>query len=304
MLDGPIQEFLSYCRVECGFAPATLEAYAADLRELARWLEDLAVTDWRSLDLTLIVAHMRELDSRGLAVSSIARHVATIRVFGRFLAANGRTDRDPAELITQPTVWQTMPGVLTPQQMQALVSSPDPDDELSLRNVALLELLYAGGLRASECADLDRDRVFMDLGVARVIGKGDKERIVPIGKPALAATKRYLDELWPVLVTRGQGKKQTEKHAVSRLLLSRTGRPITRVTVWQIVTRHARRSGLGHVHPHVLRHSFATHLLAGGANLRLVQELLGHANINTTQIYTHVDSSRLKEVVREFHPRP
>ena len=303
-LDQAIQDFLTYCRVECGFASATLEAYWADLREIAQWLEDRGVCDWRHLDLTLIVSHLRVLDGRGLAVSSIARHVATIRVFGRFLESVGHVSRNPAELLTQPSVWQTLPGVLTPHQMRVLLTSPDPGDELYLRNVALLELLYASGLRASECANLNRDRVFLDLSAARVIGKGDKERIVPIGQPAVAATKRYLEELRPVLVARGEGKPQTEENAASRLLLSRTGRPITRVVVWQIVTRLARQVGLGHVHPHVLRHSFATHLLAGGANLRLVQELLGHSNINTTQIYTHVDTSRLKKIVQEHHPRP
>ena len=247
------------------------------------------------LDLATIGEHLRWLDERKLALSSIARHVATIRVFGRHLESSGQVAKDPAQLLSQPSVWQHLPDVLTTGQMQKLLDGPRPTDLLYLRDVALLELLYAGGLRASEIATLDEDRLYDDLGVARVLGKGRKERIVPIGRPAMDAVIRYGDELRPKLVR--------EDAATERLFLSRTGRPITRIVVWQIVARHAQRSGLRHVHPHTLRHSFATHLLAGGADLRVVQELLGHANIRTTQIYTHVDQSKLKQVIEKYHPR-
>ncbi|MEX2215875.1 MAG: tyrosine-type recombinase/integrase, partial [Phycisphaeraceae bacterium] len=158
-----------------------------------------------------------------------------------------------------------------------------------------LELLYAGGLRASEIATLDCDRLHQGLEVARVMGKGSKERIVPIGRPALDAARDYIKELRPKLLKAGK--------PTNRLLLSRTGSPITRIIVWQVVVKYARRAGMRQVHPHMLRHSFATHLLAGGADLRVVQELLGHSNINTTQIYTHVDRSGLKKVIQKFHPR-
>ena len=295
MFDGPVHEFLSFCRVECGFAPATLDAYARDLRDLADWMHDQEHTSWRELDLTGITRHLRWLDARGLAVSSIARHVATIRVFGRFLESVGRTATNPAKLISQPTTWHKLPDVLHPQQMQRLLAAPQPEELLYLRDAALLELLYAGGLRASEVANLDCDRLHEDLGVARVLGKGQKERIVPLGKPALSAARQYSQDLRPNLL---------KPHLpTNRLLLSRTGRPISRIVVWQVVEKHARRAGFNDVHPHTLRHSFATHLLAGGADLRVVQELLGHANIQTTQIYTHVDSTRLKEVIEKFHPR-
>ena len=157
-------------------------------------------------------------------------------------------------------------------------------------------MLYAGGLRASELADLDIGAVELRLGTVRVLGKGNKERIVPLGRPALQAVARYLRDQRPSLAREDQVSR--------RLFLSRTGQPITRVVVWQIVKRHARRAGLRDVHPHTLRHSFATHLLAGGADLRVVQELLGHSNIRTTQVYTHVDRTRLKEVLQRFHPRP
>jgi len=292
--DPPVREFLSYCRIECGFAPLTLSAYAGDLRELAAWLAARHITSWRGLTFKLITEHLRDLDARGLAISSIARHVATIRVFCRFAHANQLIPTNPAEQMTQPSGWRNLPGVLSAEQMVLLLQAPRADDALYQRDAAMMELLYAGGLRASEVAGLDCDRVHMDLGVVRVMGKGNKERIVPIGKPALAAVDRYLKEQRPLLLREGR--------PTQRLLLSRTGAPITRIIVWQIITKHARRAGLRHVHPHMLRHSFATHLLAGGADLRVVQELLGHSNIKTTQIYTHVDHTRLKSVIDKFHP--
>jgi integrase/recombinase XerD len=292
----PLREFISYCRIECGFADATLSAYAADLREIRAWLEERHHNSWTTLTTPLIAEHMRDLDARGLAISSISRHVATIRVFGRFLESAGLLVHDPAELLVQPSGWRTLPGVLDQGQVKKLLGSPKTSDSLYLRDVALLELLYAGGMRASELAELSLPGLHMDLGVARLLGKGNKERIVPIGRPALAATRRYLDELRPKLLR--------PHRPTDRILLSHSGGPITRIVVWQVVTKHARRAGLRDVHPHTLRHSFATHLLAGGADLRAVQELLGHSNIKTTQVYTHVDASRLKEVIEKYHPRP
>jgi len=291
----PIREFLAYCRIECGFADLTLSAYGADLRELQAWMETQSLADWSRLNITVIADHLRYLDARGLATSSIARHVATIRVFGRFLESTGVTTADPSELLTQPSTWRTIPGVLTRDQMQKLLGAPQPGERLYLRDVAMLELLYAGGMRASEIADLIIPQIHLDLGVARIIGKGNKERIVPIGKPAIKATQQYLTELRPRLF---RAERPTD-----HLLLSRSGAPITRIVVWQVVTKQARRAGLRDVHPHTLRHSFATHLLAGGADLRVVQEMLGHSNIKTTQIYTHVDATRLKTVIKQFHPR-
>jgi integrase/recombinase XerD len=292
----PAREFVSYCRIECGFADATLSAYSADLRDLQAWMESKNLRDWSALNLDTIADHLRFLDrERQLSASSIARHVATIRVFGRFLGARGFTPADPAELLTQPSTWQTIPTVLGKEQIKALFAGPQQADALYLRDVALLELLYAGGLRASEIADLTITGLHADLGVVRVIGKGNKERIVPLGRPSLLASQRYLDELRPRLVR--------PHRATDRLLLSRSGAPITRIVVWQIVVKHAHRAGLRNVHPHTLRHSFATHLLAGGADLRVVQELLGHSNIKTTQVYTHVDAGRLKQVIEKYHPR-
>jgi len=295
--ESPVRDFLTYCKVECGFAPATLAAYAGDIRDLWVELAQLGCTSWEDLSHERITEHLRNLrDLRSLELSSIARHVATIRVFCRFMHTAGVLEENPAEWLEQPETWKKLPTVMADEQVQKLLSAPLPSDALYLRDVALLELLYAGGLRASELSDLDCSAIHFELGVCRIFGKGSKERLVPIGRPALRAVQRYLDELRPDL----------EKPGLSgdRIFLSRTGQPITRVVVWQVVKRHAQRVGLKDIHPHTLRHSFATQMLAGGADLRVVQELLGHSNINTTQVYTHVDRSRLKDVVNRFHPRP
>ncbi|MCC7408550.1 MAG: tyrosine recombinase [Phycisphaeraceae bacterium] len=291
----PLKQFLSYCKVECGFAPATLRAYATDLVELQAFLAGRGDADWSRLDAKRLTDHLMALHERGLAVSSIARHVATFRVFGRFIEWAGVVAHDPAEQLQQPKLWQRVPTVLGASQVQALLAAPRANDALRPRDVAILEMLYAGGLRASELADLDVDRLHLELGVVRVLGKGNRERVLPLGKPALAAAEQYLRELRPKLLR--------PDRPTGRLFLSRTGQPITRIVVWQVVKRCAKAAGLRDVHPHTLRHSFATHLIAGGADLRLVQELLGHSNIKTTQIYTHVDRSRLKQVISQFHPR-
>lgn len=288
--------FLAYCRIECGFARATLEAYSRDLRDLGEHLVALNVGSWGEMTYEHLRDALRTMAERGLAVSSIARHVATFRVFGRFLEAQGLTTQNPTQWLSQPVTWKNLPGVLSANQVARLIDTPPQEGPLAQRDRVLLELLYSGGLRASEAANIEIDRVHLDLGVIRVMGKGNKERIVPIGRKAVEAIRAYLADLRPKLTS--------ESHPTNRLLLSRTGRPLERVAVWQVVKRHAHAAGLRDVHPHTLRHCFATHLLAGGADLRAVQEMLGHSNIKTTQIYTHVDRSHLKKVVARHHPRP
>ena len=311
--DAPAREFLTYCRVECGFAHATIQAYAADLRDLWQHLAEAGGKSWDALTPQAILDHVQALAERDLELSTIARHVATMRTFGRFLEAMGHVESNPAAHLHRPAPWQKLPSVLGPADMERLLDSPDPADPLGRRDRALLEMLYAGGLRASELAGLEMRQVHPEIAVVRVLGKGSKERVVPLGKPALAALEDYVQGERPGLLVKGFEKSvgMSESHSREsgpwtsgeRVFLSRTGGVITRVVVWQIVKRHARRVGLGHVHPHTLRHCFATHLLSGGADLRVVQELLGHSNIATTQIYTHVDRSRLHEVVQRCHPR-
>lgn len=296
----PIRDFLVYLRVEAGLSPATLEAYGRDLRDLARDLDARSVPGVPAVMPEDLVAHVRGLHrDHGLQPSSIVRHLATIRVFFRFLRADGRIQEDPTRLLETPSRWRRLPGVLTPRQTRSLIESVDATaGPLWQRDRALLELLYGAGLRATEVSTLGERDLNATLAVVVVMGKGRKQRLVPIGRPALESIESYQRDLRPVLI----GDAAPAQHE-GRLLLSRSGRPLERVAVWQIVRRCAERAGIAGVHPHMLRHSFATHMLAGGADLRVVQELLGHADIATTQVYTHVDRTRLREVIRKHHPR-
>jgi integrase/recombinase XerD len=296
----PVREFLTYLRVEAGLARATLEAYEADLRDLIQDLAREKITDPAKVTPGALAEHMRRLHTqRGLSPSSIVRHLATLRVFFRFLHASGRIADDPTRLLQTPTRWKRLPGVLSPRQVRTLLQTPAPEHgRLWLRDKAMLELMYAAGLRASEVASLRLGDYNATLGVVLVSGKGGRQRLVPVGEPARRAVDRYLKETRPALA------RFDDRRDKAGLLLSAGGRPLERVAVWQIVRRNALLGGLRDVHPHMLRHSFATHLLIGGADLRVVQELLGHADISTTQIYTHVDRTHLREVVRKHHPRP
>jgi integrase/recombinase XerD len=306
----PIRDFLAFLRVEAGLAPATVEAYGRDLRDLAGDLRrerdrgpganGASIDDPSSVGPDDLAAHLRYLHvDRGLDAASVTRHLATVRVFFRWMAANRRICSDPARLLERPARARSLPGVLTPGQMRRVLAAPRPESGgLWLRDKAMLELMYAAGLRASEVCAVRLDQYNRELGMLVVTGKGSKQRLVPIGRPAERWTERYIVDCRPLLARFDDGR---DRH---RLLLSHTGRPLDRVAVWQIVRRNALAAGLRDVHPHMLRHSFATDLVRGGADLRVVQELLGHADIATTQIYTHVDRSRLKEVIRRHHPRP
>ena len=305
--------FVAFLRVECGLSVNTLRAYSRDVDLMHAELTEGGARAVETVTARQLVLHVAGLRSEhSMAAASVARHLATIKVYFRWMRAREMIDTNPADALDRPTRWKNLPGVMTPLQVKALLDAPRAlDDEpkprparaisaqdrvLWLRDRALLELLYASGLRASEVAGVSNSDLIDTLGVVRVTGKGNKQRLVPMGEPARAAVQRYLKECRPVLRRAGAADE-------GRLLLSRTGRPLERVAVWQIVTGHAKAAGLRDVHPHTLRHSFATHLLIGGADLRVVQELLGHADIATTQIYTHVDGSRLKSVHRKFHPR-
>jgi integrase/recombinase XerD len=290
------RHFMTFLRIECGMADNSLEAYGRDLRDFlisVGGTQDLNTLTPR--DLSTYIVSLKT--HRGLAPASITRHLATIRVFFRWTVGRAIVKTDPTELLERPTKWKKLPNVLSPRQMENLLQfeSPDPPQTppLWIRDKAILELLYASGLRASEISTLTTSEYHETIGVVRVTGKGNKQRLVPVHAQARSALARYLSECRPLLASPG----------VSALFVSRSGQPLERVAMWQIVRKQAAARGLGHVHPHMLRHSFATHLLIGGADLRAVQELLGHADIATTQIYTHVDRSRLKTVHQKFHPR-
>jgi len=297
--DQPVREFLAYLRVEAGLSSATLSAYESDLRTMVAFLQQQGVKDPVKVDARLLAEHVQQLHRvKGLQPSSIARHLSTMRMFFRFLEASGSIGTNPTTPLITPTRWRRLPGVLSPNQMKKLMEAADPTSgRLWQRDRALLELMYAAGLRASEVAGLLLAGYDERIGILRVLGKGERERLVPVGEPAQRAVRVYLDELRPTLA------RFDDARDAGRILLSNTGRPLERVAVWQIVRRLADRAGMPDVHPHMLRHSFATHMLTGGADLRVVQELLGHADIGTTQIYTHVDQARLRDVVMTHHPR-
>ncbi len=300
--------FINYLRIECGLLPATIEAYSRDLEHLMLELLDRGFTDPIATTPDALIGHVRTMSSeRGYNASTISRHLATIKVFYRWMLATGQIDDNPADHLDQPTKWKRLPGVLTPSQVRKLLEAPQPPENppkralpLWIRDRAILELMYASGLRASEVGQIGLIDIMEKIGVVRVLGKGDKQRLVPMGKPAQVALQRYIGECRPMLIT---AERAAERRDGGKLFLSRTGKPIERVRVWQIVKHWAKQADLPKTYPHMLRHSFATHLLAGGADLRIVQELLGHSDITTTQIYTHVDRSSLHKTVRTLHPR-
>ncbi len=302
------RHFINFIRTECGLAPSSIEAYARDLEILLLDLQDRGVQDAHTTLPEHLIAHIRSLTKdRGYAGTTVSRHIATIKVFYRWLYANAKIQTNPADHLDQPAKWKKLPGVLTPNQMKKLLAAPQPPEKttsnqppLYLRDRAILELMYASGLRASEVGTIALADLQERIGVIRIFGKGEKHRLVPMGTPAINALDQYLKECRPMLIN---AERAADRRDQGKLFLSRTGRPIERVRIWQLVRHYAKQAGLEKVHPHMLRHSFATHLLAGGADLRIVQDLLGHADITTTQIYTHVDRSKLRQTIKNLHPR-
>lgn len=289
-----VKRFLDYLFIECGLAGETITAYKRDLNEFWQHLvdHDVEPCEISADDMRL---HMIALSQRGLALSSIVRHFASTKMFLRFLFNEGILKRDVSTLLESPKRWRTIPNTVRYSQVQALLNAPDITDEYYLRDRALLELLYATGMRVSELVHLPIDQMNLSLGYIRCIGKGRKERIVPVGRYAIDAVEAYFEHLRPRLL----GDRHTDA-----VFLSRTGRPLDRSNIWRIVRKYARLAGIEEpLSPHTLRHCFATHLLAGGADLRIVQELLGHADVATTQVYTHVDEAQLKHVHSKYHPR-
>lgn len=278
---------------ERGLAENSILAYRRDLESVHDFLRDRNQT---LLNATIgdFREYLHAQSRSGRTTRTVARRLAAIRVFLRYLSEKKPGLNEILRNLERPKPEHTLPRVLSRSQVNQLISTPDPSSPLYARDVAILELLYASGLRASELCDLMLRDLNAAVGIVRVMGKGSKERIVPVGKGALVAIERYLTECRPKLM----------RGACENLFLSRTGKPLERVALWMLVERYARRAGmLQEVSPHTLRHSFATHLIGGGADLRIVQELLGHSDIGTTQIYTHVDQDRLKAVHKKFHPR-
>jgi integrase/recombinase XerD len=284
---------LLYLASERGLAENSLHAYRRDLEDLDAFLSarDLALSTAAADDFR---AYLQSQTRQRKSTKTVARRLAAIRVFLRYQTAQGDDKQSILQQLERPKPERSLPKVLSKSQVNQLIGAPDPDSRFFARDVAILELLYSSGLRASELCDLKLRDVNTSVGCVRVLGKGMKERIVPLGRASVEAIGRYLTESRP----------KFDKHHSERLFLSRTGKPMDRIALWMLVEKYGRKSGLlNEVSPHTLRHCFATHLIGGGADLRIVQELLGHSDISTTQIYTHVDQSRLKAVHQKFHPR-
>lgn len=290
-----VREFLDALRAEAGLARQTIAAYRRDLALFAAWLAERGVAEWSEVDAETLVDYLAARRAEGRAPATLARNLVSVRMLLRFLVAEGRLARDATALVRAPLLGRALPNVLAPEEIAKLLAAPPAGTWKGERDRALLELVYASGARVSEAVGLRTDGLEPRLRVVRLTGKGNKTRLVPLGDEARAALETWLT-----------GGRRTLPGALSRpeVFLSRTGRPLSRLDAWRIVQHWARAAGIAaRVTPHTLRHSFASHLVEGGADLRSVQELLGHASIRTTEVYTHLDREQVASLHRLYHPR-
>lgn len=302
-----VEDFLQYLRHERGQAEHTQRTYSALLNKFVTWAGKQDLTAWKQVELKHLMAFLqheraRSLESepeestRRLSSESVYLEIAALRAFYRFAEQEKLLPANVAEHLSLPRRWQRLPKALTDSEMEALLAPEVPATPQTLCDQAILELAYASGLRLSELRGLRLEQLHLEAGFINVVGKGNKERVVPVGQKAVVALNQYLESGRPKLVTR---------RSPGNVFLTQRGTPFAAVTMWLRVKRRVRRSGVSrNVTPHMLRHSFATHLLEHGADLRVIQELLGHATISTTEVYTHVTGSRLRDIHRKFHPRP
>jgi integrase/recombinase XerD len=288
--------FHNYLRAERGMAANTVAAYRRDLEHFSAWTAEKGLNNYLHPTLRELGSYLQYLRENQLAPASVARNLVALKMFYRFLRMEERTTESSVDLLSSPTLWERIPQVLSPEGVDKLLAAPILLDRFYLRDKALLETLYATGSRASEVAGLRLEDLHLDSAFCKCLGKGSKQRVVPLGRAALGALRAYLSDQRPKLVRAVPDSPW--------VFVSRGGKPLSRVMLWILVKKYVRRAGLNlKVSPHTLRHSFATHLLSGGADLRTVQELLGHSSIRTTQHYTHVDRERLKSIHRKYHPR-
>jgi len=289
-----VESFLNYLIVECGLSENTIKGYKSDLRNFSNYLKNKGIKRFQDLRANMIVNYIEKEKQRGLSENSISRSLVTAKMFYKYMITEGKISRNPMSSINSPKLQKHLPEVLHYKAVEKMLQVPDCNEKLGIRDKAILELMYATGARVSEVATIKVSWVSLDYGFIRCQGKGSKQRIVPIGTEATNAVRKYLQDVRPLLSKGKDGET---------LFLSRTGKKLRRENIWELVRKYAKCAGIKNVSPHTLRHSFATHLLEGGADLRSVQEMLGHANISTTQIYTHVDRKYLKSIHQKFHPR-
>jgi len=291
-----IDSFLSYLSVERGLSANTISSYQDDLISFTQFLKGRNISTPSKTERHDVTDFMLSQKDRGLNPSSIGRRLAAIKVFYRFLVRERVLKNDPTSLIDTPRIWKKIPETLSLNEVEALLGQPDIRDTQGIRDRAFLETLYATGMRVSEAVNLKHNNVNLDIGFLRCIGKGNKERVIPLGKKAITSLHKYINESRPKFL---KGKEN------DFLFLNRSGEKISRQSLWKIIKKYAKTARINKpIRPHILRHSFATHLLERGADLRSVQEMLGHANISTTQIYTHINKDRLKSIHKMYHPRP
>lgn len=292
-----LQDFTHFLIVEKGLAANTIVSYERDLKNYIKYLQNVEkLKSFNDVQRPHIVHFLAYLKGQGKSSRTLARHVASIRSFHQFLLREKAAEHDPSVHIEPPQLEKTLPKVLNLEEVETLLDSPDTSNHYGIRDKAMLELLYATGIRVSELISLKLSDVHLSMGFVRCIGKGNKERIIPIGKTAIAAIEHYLQKGRPLFVSK--------KNHDDSLFLNHHGKGLTRQGFWKILKGLARDAGIEkELTPHTLRHSFATHLLENGADLRAVQEMLGHADISTTQIYTHITKTRLKDVYKRYHPR-
>lgn len=290
-----LETYFNYLTVEKGASPHTLEAYSRDLIRFANFMAGREKEEAEKVTPEDVMAFISDLRDGGLAASSVNRCLAAIRGFYKFLLRQGNKVVSPVDRLVQGKTWMRLPDVLSPQEMNRLLEKPGLSNPAAVRDAAILELMYAAGLRVSELVNLTMNSINWQAGYVVVMGKGRKERVVPVGRSAYDLLRRYVEESRNDLI---KGKSN------NILFLNRSGRLFSRQGLWKLVKKYARLAGLeDKVHPHTFRHTFATHLLEGGADLRAVQVMLGHADISTTQIYTHVTRERLKAIHKKYHPR-
>ena len=289
-----ISEFLAWLQLERGLSKNTVQSYESDLIQCSCFLYQQGSPNWQSISLEQVSGWISSLTKDGYAVASLSRKISALRMFARYLVGEGKLTDDFTELLSNPQKGRFLPHALSIEEMENFLDTPDLHTPLGKRDRAIFEVMYGSGLRVSEVSSVMVNAVDLDEGFARIFGKGSKERIVPVGGEAIRAIKNYLHGGRPHLTKDGTG---------GELFLSMRGTPISRKMIWVLVKDYAKKAGIKkNLTPHKLRHSFATHLLMGGADIRAVQEMLGHADIGTTQIYTHIESQRLQEEHRNFHP--
>lgn len=295
-LGAEVVGFLDYLVVEAGLSSNTILAYGRDLRDFLKFCDDEHVDKIEQIKARVIQKYLCELSVQHKSDTSAKRALVAIRMFLRFGKLMGKVSEDEGAVLETPKTWQRLPIVCSKAQVASLLAAPDAQEPYYFRDRAMLEMLYATGVRASELSEMATSDLNLDVGYVRCLGKGRKERVIPVGRVAIAAVRDYLSRQRPQLAKPFSG---------DRLLLSRTGRGLSRIEIWRLVKKYAARAGMPrNLTVHTLRHCFATHLLSGGADLRSVQEMLGHVDVGTTQIYTHVDHERLRQIHKRFHPRP